>query len=71
MSTIQPIHPNDFVSDITVDIGLALRARLEEAFPGRIRARLRDSPLTTTHGHTIFVGSTDSYLMTAYSPSTT
>lgn len=58
--TPQPIHPNDYVSDITVDIGLALRASLEDLYPGRIRRRLRDSPLTTVPGHTIFVASSES-----------
>lgn len=58
--TPQPIHPDDYVSDITVDIGLALRASLDGLYPGRIRERLRDSPLTTVPGHTIFVQSSDS-----------
>ncbi|MFJ2543032.1 hypothetical protein [Microbacterium sp. NPDC087589] len=57
----QPVHPDDFVSDITVEIGLAVRDRLAQRFPGRLRKRVRDSPLTTIPGHTIFVPSSESF----------
>lgn len=60
ITAIQPVHPDDYVSDITVEIGIALRAMLDQRYPGRIRGRLRDSPLTTVPGHTIFVPSTES-----------
>lgn len=69
-TAIQPVHPDDYVSDITVEIGLALRDLISQRYPGRIRARLRDSPLTTVPGHTIFVGSTES-LNASHDSSTT
>lgn len=70
ITAIQPVHPDDYVSDITVEIGIALRTMLEERFPERIRERLRDSPLTTVPGHTIFVRSTESLNPTAEASTT-
>lgn len=70
-TAIQPVHPDGYVSDITVEIGLALRDLLSQRYPGRIRKRLRDSPLTTVPGHTIFVGSTESLNPTLTSSTTT
>lgn len=69
-TTIQPVHPDDYVSDITVEIGLALRDLLSQRYPGRIRKRLRDSPLTVVPGHTIFVRSTESLNPTPESSTT-
>lgn len=69
MTSYRPIRPNDYVSDVTVEIGLALRERLHEKFPGRVRTRLRDNPLTTVPGHTIFVSSAES-CASATAPST-
>lgn len=57
----QPVHPDDHVSDITVEIGLAVREQLAQRYPGRMRKRLRDSPLTTVPGHTIFVPSSEAF----------
>lgn len=70
MPSIQPVHPDDYVSDIAVEIGIASRAMLEQRYPGKMRERLRDSPLTTVPGHTIFVPSTDSLHPTADSTTT-
>lgn len=68
--TIQPVHPDDHVSDITVEIGLAVRERLAERYPGRIRKRLRDKPLTTVPGHTIFVPSSEAFAASGTAAST-
>lgn len=57
----QPVHPDDHVSDITVEIGLAVREQLAQRYPGRMRKRLRDSPLTTVPGHTIFAPSSEAF----------
>lgn len=59
--TTQPVRPDDYVSDIAVDIGLAVREQLTQRYPGRMRKRLRDSPLTTVPGHTIFVPSSEAF----------
>lgn len=70
-TAIQPVHPDDYVSDIAVEIGLALREMLEDRYAGKIRQRLRDSPLTTVPGHTIFVPSAESLHSTPESSTTT
>lgn len=57
MPNSQPVHADDYVGDITVDIGLDLYERLNARYPGRIRADQRDGMLTTVPGHTIFVPS--------------
>lgn len=59
MNTTQPIHADDYVGDITVDIGLELYERLDALYPGKIRPDARDGALTTVPGHTIFVPSED------------
>ncbi|MFF7291630.1 hypothetical protein ACFY9N_03765 [Microbacterium sp. NPDC008134] len=60
MTFSQPIHPDDFIGDITVDIGLDLYERLDARYPGKIRPDARDGALTTVPGHTIFVPSSGS-----------
>jgi hypothetical protein len=46
---------DDYVSDITVQVGLALREQLIAAFPGRVRERDRDSPLSIVPGRSTFI----------------
>lgn len=46
---------DDYVSDVTVQIGLALREQLITAFPGRIRERDRDNPLSIVPGRSTFI----------------
>lgn len=67
MTISQPIHADDYVGDVTVDIGLDVYERLDARYPGRIRPDLPDGALTTVPGHTIFVPSVDT---TATSPGT-
>lgn len=59
MTFSQSVYPDDYVGDITVDIGLDLYERLDDRYPGRIRPDARDGSLTTVPGHTIFVPSED------------
>lgn len=55
-SVSSTIRRDDYVSDITVDIGLALQAQLEAQYPNRMRApRRRDNPLCIAPGHSIFI----------------
>lgn len=60
MTCSQPIHADDYVGDVTVDIGLDLHTRLDARYPGKIRPDRRDGALTTIPGHTIFVPSSGS-----------
>ncbi|MGV2984409.1 hypothetical protein ACNPNP_11970 [Microbacterium sp. AGC85] len=60
MTFSQPVHADDYVGDITVDIGLDLYERLDDRYPGKIRPDDRDGSLTTVPGHTIFVPSSAS-----------
>lgn len=71
MTSSQPIHPDDFVSDIAVDIGLALREHLDERYPGKVLDRLPDSPLATVRGRSIFVPSSESFTPAPGSSTTT
>lgn len=57
MTTAQSIRPDDYVGDVTVDIGLDVYERLDARYPGKIRPGQRDGALTTVPGHTIFVPS--------------
>lgn len=59
MTISQPVHADDYVGDIAVDIGLDLYDRLDALYPDKIRPDLRDGALTTAPGHTIFVPSAD------------
>lgn len=57
MTISNPVHADDYVGDITVDIGLDLYERLDARYPGKIHPDVRDGALTTVPGHTIFVPS--------------
>ena len=59
MTISQPVHADDYVGDVTVDIGLDLYERLDARYPGKIRPDQRDGALTTVPGRTIFVPSAD------------
>ncbi|WP_218682505.1 hypothetical protein [Microbacterium sp. BF1] len=58
MTISQPVHADDYVGDVTVDIGLDVYDRLDALYPGKIRPDLRDGDVTTVPGYTIFVPST-------------
>lgn len=71
MTISQLIHADDYVGDVTVDIGLDVYERLDARYPGRIRQDLRDGALTTVPGHTIFVPSVDTAAPTCDTATTT
>lgn len=60
MTISNPVHADDYVGDVTVDVGLDLYERLDARHPGKIRPDTRDGALTTVPGHTIFVPSAGS-----------